>query len=435
MQTESATLLKLPTKDLMDLIIRVGVIAFIVVMCVRIFAPFANLMLWALILAVCLYPLHLDLAKRLGGRHGRAAIFLVVAVLLLIGVPTVVLGSSFASHIDDLYSAFSNNTITVGQPDPSVADWPVIGKTVHRVWSSAANDMPAFMEELQPQFSELVKYALSMAADTAGSVMFFLVSVIIAGFTMTHGESGSRTTLRIFERLSGPSKGPRMYRLATATFRSVAMGVIGVAFVQALLLGVGFILAGIPAAGILAMIALLFGIARDWLPVVVRRWLNREQYRVHGLSAGRRVCRQYPQASPARSRRRCPYADHPPRCLGGHGVRAYHRPVSGCGPACRRLPALHGLGCGGRRRHGFKDRSRGGVPQRIVCGMRQVSEYSLTYPGLRILQSRAQPAAQDAAQSTAGASVRKETLVIVALEGPPTRRPTASTPERRSPGC
>jgi len=67
--------------------------------------------------------------------------------------------------------------------------------------------------------------------------------------------------------------------------------------------------------------------------------------------------------------------------------------------------------------------------------MRQVSEYSLTYPGLRILQSRAQPAAQDAAQSTAGASVRKETLVIVALEGPPTRRPTASTPERRSPGC
>jgi predicted PurR-regulated permease PerM len=267
MQTESATPQKLPTKDLMDLIIRVGIIAFIVVMCVRIFAPFASLMMWALILAVCLYPLHLGLAKRLGGRHGHAAILLVIAVLLLIGVPTVVLGSSFASHIQDLYSAFSNNAITVAQPDPSVANWPVIGKTVHRVWSSAANDMPALVEELQPQLSELAKYALTMAADTAGSVMLFLVSVIIAGFIMTHGESGSRTMLRIFERLSGPSKGPRLHRLATATVRSVAMGVVGVAFVQALLLGVGFILAGIPAAGILAMVALLFGIAQ--LPILL----------------------------------------------------------------------------------------------------------------------------------------------------------------------
>ena len=60
----------------------------------------------------------------------------------------------------------------------------------------------------------------------------------------------------------GQEKGPRLHRLSTATIRSVALGVIGVAFIQALLLGTGFILAGIPAAGVLALLVLLLGIAQ-----------------------------------------------------------------------------------------------------------------------------------------------------------------------------
>ena len=48
---------------------------------------------------------------------------------------------------------------------------------------------------------------------------------------------------------------------------SVANGVVGVAFIQALLLGVGFIWAGIPAAGVWALVVLLLGIAQ--LPVAI----------------------------------------------------------------------------------------------------------------------------------------------------------------------
>jgi predicted PurR-regulated permease PerM len=65
---------------------------------------------------------------------------------------------------------------------------------------------------------------------------------------------------RIFSRLSDPAQGPRLQTLCTATIRSVATGVVGVSFIQALLLGIGFILAGIPAPGLLALIALFLGI-------------------------------------------------------------------------------------------------------------------------------------------------------------------------------
>lgn len=267
MQVDSAILRNLLSKDLTDVLIRVGFIAFVVIMCVRVFAPFAGLVLWALILAVALYPLHQRLAKRLGGRQGRAATLLVVVGLLLIGVPTAMLGSSFASQIHDAYTAFENNAITVKQPDPSVADWPLVGKRIYSGWSAAANDLPAFLETLKPQLLSFSRYILSATANTAGGVFLFLGALIIAGIMMAYGESGSRAVQRIFFRLTGPIRGPQLHSLSTATIRSVAVGVIGVAFIQALLLGIGFIMAGIPAAGVLAVVVMLIGILQ--LPAVI----------------------------------------------------------------------------------------------------------------------------------------------------------------------
>jgi predicted PurR-regulated permease PerM len=94
---------------------------------------------------------------------------------------------------------------------------------------------------------------------------------------MAFGESGSAAIRRIFTRLSGLERGPKLQTLATATIRSVAAGVVGVAFIQALLLGIGFILAGLPAPGILALIAFILGIVQVpalvvSLPAVAYLW-------------------------------------------------------------------------------------------------------------------------------------------------------------------
>ena len=265
------------TKELMDLVVRVAVIALLIMLSIRIFTPFAGLMAWALILAVALYPLHVRLAKRFGDRQGLTATVLVLVGLLVIGLPTVLLGTSFAGHLHDLYTNFQNNTLTVPQPNPSVAEWPLVGAKIHEVWSAAADNLPGFVEEMRPQLSELSKDVLSVAASTAGAVLQFLASLIIAGIMMAYGASGSQAMCNILTRLSGPTRGTQLHTLATATVRSVATGVIGVAFIQALLIGIGFMLAGIPAAGLLAMIVLVIGIAQlpallISLPAIAYMW-------------------------------------------------------------------------------------------------------------------------------------------------------------------
>lgn len=267
MQIDDSVIRNLLSKDFTETVIRIGLAAFLVVLCMRIFAPFVNLLLWAMILAIALYPLHQWLAGKLRGRQGYAATLLVVAGLLLIGVPTVMLGGSFARRVHDTYTAFENNAVTISPPDPAVADWPFVGQQVYSAWQGAADNLPVFLQENQEQFMNIAKRALVAAANTAGSLMLFLVSLIIAGIMMAYGESGGRAVQRIVNRLAEPARGPRLLSLSTATVRSVASGIIGVAFIQALLLGVGFLMAGIPAAGVLAVIVMFIGIMQ--LPAVI----------------------------------------------------------------------------------------------------------------------------------------------------------------------
>lgn len=262
MQLDRDSIQKMLADDLTDVLIRVGLIAILVVMCVRIFAPFMGLVLWALVLAVTLDPLQERLAKRMGGRQGASSTVLVLATLLLLGVPTFMLASSFANHVQHVNTALQENTITIAAPSPTVAEWPVIGDKLYKVWELASRDLPALLDQLQPQLGTISKKLLGMVASSAGGMLMMFGAVIIAGVMMAYAKPGSTAMLQIICRLAGPEKGPRLHKLSVATIRSVALGVIGVAFIQALLLGIGFILAGIPAAGVLALLVLLLGIAQ-----------------------------------------------------------------------------------------------------------------------------------------------------------------------------
>ena len=248
------------SSQLVEGLIRFGLIIVILVLGAQVFAPFASIAGLGLILAVALYPLHRGLANRMGGRQGLAATVLVVSGLLLLGLPTVMLGGSVAGQANQLYTDIENQSLEIPVPAPSVKDWPVVGERLYKGWSEAAEDMQGYVETNHSKIRDISRWAVTAAAGTITTIAGFLGSLIVAGIIMAFGETGSAAMCRIFTRLSDATRGPRLHTLSTATIRSVATGVVGVAFIQALLLGIGFILAGIPAPGVLALIALFLGI-------------------------------------------------------------------------------------------------------------------------------------------------------------------------------
>jgi predicted PurR-regulated permease PerM len=262
MQLDSAALKKLVSRDLMDLFIRLGVIVLLIVLCIRVFAPFVGLLTWALILAVALYPLHQRIARALGGRQGRAASLLVLAFVVLLFVPTALLGTSFAGQVFDTYGQLEKHELQVQAPAATVAQWPLVGERIFQVWTSLSEDLPGFVDQHREQLKAYAKVGLSYAGRIAGDVLLLLGALIVAGIMMAYADAGYAVIGRIFDRFAGPKEGPRLHRLATATIRSVAVGVVGVAFIQSLLMGSVFLLAGIPAPGVWAGVMLVLSILR-----------------------------------------------------------------------------------------------------------------------------------------------------------------------------
>jgi predicted PurR-regulated permease PerM len=264
---DTSTVRRILSRDLTDTIIRVGLIVILAVACMKVMEPFMPLMLWALVLAIALYPLQRAVSRRLGGRQGPAATLIVLTSVLLIGTPTVLLGGSFARHVHDAYTRFETESIELRKPNPAIAEWPIVGPRLYAAWDAAAEDLPAYLVENKEELRNIALKGLGVAANTAGSIALFLGALVVAAIIMAFGEAGAQASERIFSRLTDSVRGPRLQKLSTATVRSVAVGVIGVAFIQALLLGIGFMGAGIPAAGILAFVAMIVGIIQ--LPAFV----------------------------------------------------------------------------------------------------------------------------------------------------------------------
>jgi len=194
-----------------------------------------------------------------------------VIVVLLTGVPTTMPGGSTADFIHETHTAFQSDRITIKQSPPSVAEWPVIGNKLHGFWSQAANDLPALLQTKQPLLGDFSKTMLGFVGNAASGMFQFLLSLVIAGIMKAYGQSGSAAMLEIIRRLTGPAKGEQLYQLSTTTIRSVSLGIIGVAFIQALLLGIGFVWADVPAAGLIGLfvgavfLALGYVVFMDWL--------------------------------------------------------------------------------------------------------------------------------------------------------------------------
>jgi predicted PurR-regulated permease PerM len=270
---------KIWPRKLLDVLIQAGLIAALVVLCYQIFSPFLTLMLWALILAVTLYPLHQKIARKIGGRQGSAATVLVLTGILLIVVPIFLLASSLADTITSFVHSMRNNTLVIPPPSDAVAGLPVVGEKLHAAWNLAATDLPALVQKMQPKIGDLAKTALGLVAGMGGGMLAFLFSFIVAGIIMAYGKGGAESMRAIHRRIVGPERGDAFTALSTATIRAVAMGVLGVALIQAILIGLVLIVAGIPYAGVLAVVALVLGVAQIpalliTLPAIAYLWMS-----------------------------------------------------------------------------------------------------------------------------------------------------------------
>ncbi|HED1544314.1 TPA: AI-2E family transporter [Kluyvera cryocrescens] len=251
----------------MDMFIKFGLILALASFCFTVFAPFLNMMLWAIILAVTLYPLHQRFAARFAGRQGWASTLLILLGILLIVAPTVMMVSSLGDSLSGLIGKLSHDNLVIPPPSDTIAALPIVGEKLYALWLKISTDLPGFISTYRTQLADVAKLVLSFLASMGGGLLGFVFSFIVAGIIMAWGAAGANSARRIAIRITDETKGTSLTKLCTGTIRAVAMGVIGVALIQALLVGVIMALAGLPAVGIFFILALILGIAQ--IPVIL----------------------------------------------------------------------------------------------------------------------------------------------------------------------
>src|SRR5271165_4533984 len=238
--------------------------------------PFLTIILWSLILTVSMYPAFNWVARHIGGRRKLAAALVTLLSLAVFTGPLIWLGSSMMEGLGILSERINAGTFTIPPPPDEIKTWPLVGERAHHIWTLASANLKSALSEALPYLDPLKSFARKMAQSAAIGIPMFLVSLIASGFLFPAApkllEGGRNLSQRIL-----PVHGQEYMKLAGATIRNVSQGVIGVSILQSLLAGAGFIVAGVPGSGLLALAVLVFGILQFpgivFLPVIIWGWM------------------------------------------------------------------------------------------------------------------------------------------------------------------
>ncbi|WP_340112731.1 AI-2E family transporter [Maribellus mangrovi] len=253
------------TQYVIEIAIRLGFLALLVAWCLQLLYPFAGVVVWALILALATAPIYNMLNRWLGDKPSLSAALLVIVGLIVIIIPSWLFFDSFLAGINQLEASMEAGSLVVPPPSPKVADWPLFGDEIYGFWAQAASNLDDFLIRYDDQVNKMAIGLVNGVANMGGSVLQLILSTIIAGVLLaTKGTADF--TQRFFYKLVG-STADEFANIVTTTVQNVLRGVVGVALIQALLVGIGFLLAGVPYAGLWTLLVFVLAILQ--LPVLL----------------------------------------------------------------------------------------------------------------------------------------------------------------------
>lgn len=241
-----------------DTTIRLLILLLIVVWCLLIMLPFVHIILWGLIIGIAFLPIHNSLTKWFGGRPKMASSIIVLISLAIIIGPSLIFMDSIIDGVKEIRASYQAGTLTIPPPSDKVKEWPVIGTKIYGMWAAGSTDLEKFIMKYSDQFADAGSKVAKGILSGAGSIFQLIGAIIIAGILLVI--SGIGEAVRKFFRKVAGTQGDEFADLAKLTIGNVVKGVLGVAVIQGFLMGIGFLLAGIPFAGLWTLLALIFAI-------------------------------------------------------------------------------------------------------------------------------------------------------------------------------
>ncbi|WP_211596422.1 AI-2E family transporter [Paracoccus aestuariivivens] len=261
-----------------DLVIRLILLGLFIVLALTLVRPFLPILVWAMVLAVALAPIHTWLSNCLRGRRKLAAFILTLAMLAVVIGPVAALAASLVESTHRLISHINGGNLKLPTPPESLSALPLIGEKIVALWSLATTNLEGLVLRFREVLAPLGKHLLYLFSSIGFDLVKFMVAIIVSGILVLNGPELAIWGRRIAARIVAP-RGEKFVDLATVTIRNVSRGVVGVALLQSILISIVLQFAGVSSAGLLGFIILILCILQIGpglvvLPVLVWCWLT-----------------------------------------------------------------------------------------------------------------------------------------------------------------
>ena len=232
--------------------------------------PFATPVLFGIVIATSAWPLRQFLVRR-GMSCGLAALLLFSLAVALIAIPTLVIVPHLADQLNGIILRIEAYFAKIPEQPGWIKTAPLVGRRLDAAWNllvTAQGDLRTFMELYT---GDLEQWIIRAARAITDSIVQVLLSLVAAAVFWVNGDELMAALHDVLQRVGG-STADRALEITAGAIRGVVYGVIGTAFIQALLLATGLSVAGVPGAGMLGFIGLLLAISQVGGPLLVIIW-------------------------------------------------------------------------------------------------------------------------------------------------------------------
>jgi len=252
----------------LEVAIHVGLVVLLTTACLMILRPFLPLLAWGIVIAIAVYPAYRRLRSLLPGHDKLVAALCSLFLLAILIVPVALLTHTLAEGVQTITAHVRDGSFRIPPPPESVGSWPLIGPSLKNIWNTASTNLTGLLTSLAPQIKAFIPGLLSASAGVGLTVLQFVLSILVAGVILANASGGAAISHSLANRLFG-GQGSEFEDLAGSTIRSVTNGVLGVAVIQSVLAGLGFLVVGLPAAGLWTVIFLIAAVLQVGTLVLV----------------------------------------------------------------------------------------------------------------------------------------------------------------------
>lgn len=264
-------------------------LTILIILCFQVVQFFISPMIWAAILAYVTYPLYRFFYQKVQFSPTFSALIMTVSISLMIGVPLLI-GVFFLQQEVISFYGMAVRRLQAGYVDlpESIKNLPVIGQQVRDLLWEINKDPEASMAAVRNWVQSHLYYG-KMAFD---AVLKNLAKLGMALMTLFFFYRDGLSLVRQIRQALRNVIGDRIdhyINSVTATTRAVVYGIGLTALAQAVLAGIGYVIAGAPSPILLTIITFVvamipFGTPFAWGGVAL--WLLSQGHTTEGIGLG-----------------------------------------------------------------------------------------------------------------------------------------------------